>query len=93
MRRLNTGEVELARSERRELGSRLVNDHDETQTAQEELYVVLDGTAVFTAGDEEIRVDGGENRVTTWSPGATLVTPSPTASTTPAPSCPSTVGA
>ena len=28
----------------------------------------------------------------TWSPGETLVTPSPTSSTTPAPSCPSTVG-
>ena len=35
----------------------------------------------------------GENSVTTWSPGATLVTPSPTSSTTPEPSCPSTVGA
>ena len=34
----------------------------------------------------------GENSVTTWSPGATLVTPSPTASTTPAPSWPSTHG-
>src|SRR5579884_3756890 len=29
---------------------------------------------------------------TTWSPSATLVTPAPTASTTPAPSCPSTTG-
>jgi hypothetical protein len=28
----------------------------------------------------------GENRVTTWSPTATELTPSPTASTTPAPS-------
>ena len=28
----------------------------------------------------------------TWSPGATWVTPAPTASTTPAPSCPSTTG-
>ena len=35
----------------------------------------------------------GENRVTTRSPGATLVTPSPTFSTKPAPSWPSTVGA
>src|SRR5436305_4527004 len=35
----------------------------------------------------------GENSVTTWSPGATSVTSSPTASTTPAPSCPSTAGA
>src|SRR5581483_4249241 len=35
----------------------------------------------------------GENRVTTWSPGRTEVTPSPTRSTIPAPSCPSTVGA
>ena len=34
----------------------------------------------------------GENSETTWSPGASEVTPSPTASTTPAPSCPSTVG-
>ena len=34
----------------------------------------------------------GENSVTTWSPGSTSVTPSPTASTTPAPSWPSTVG-
>src|ERR1700729_1977419 len=35
----------------------------------------------------------GENSVTTRSPGATLVTPSPTRSTNPAPSWPSTVGA
>ena len=35
----------------------------------------------------------GEKSVTTWSPGASSVTPSPTRSTTPAPSCPSTVGA
>jgi hypothetical protein len=35
----------------------------------------------------------GEKSVTTWSPGATEVTPSPTASTTPAPSWPSTHGA
>ena len=34
----------------------------------------------------------GEKSVTTWSPGSTEVTPSPTRSTTPAPSCPSTVG-
>ena len=27
-----------------------------------------------------------------WSPGATRVTPGPTSSTTPAPSCPSTIG-
>src|SRR5579862_648251 len=35
----------------------------------------------------------GEKSVTTWSPTSTDVTPSPTASTTPAPSCPSTAGA
>ena len=35
----------------------------------------------------------GANRVTTWSPGRTILTPSPTASTTPAPSWPSTHGA
>src|SRR5947209_509735 len=35
----------------------------------------------------------GENSVTTWSPGASEVTPEPTASITPPPSCPSTVGA
>ena len=35
----------------------------------------------------------GENRVTTWSPGDTRLTPSPIRSTTPAPSWPSTVGA
>jgi hypothetical protein len=35
----------------------------------------------------------GENSVTTWSPTASEVTPSPMASTTPAPSWPSTVGA
>src|SRR5213596_511388 len=35
----------------------------------------------------------GENSVTTWSPADTDSTPSPTRSTTPAPSCPSTVGA
>src|SRR5437870_6380343 len=35
----------------------------------------------------------GENSVTTWSPCASESTPSPTRSTTPAPSCPSTVGA
>ena len=34
----------------------------------------------------------GANNVTTWSPGATMLTPSPTLSTTPAPSCPSTHG-
>ncbi len=34
----------------------------------------------------------GEKSVTTWSPGWSDVTPSPTRSTTPAPSCPSTVG-
>ena len=32
------------------------------------------------------------NDNTTWSPGCTRVTPSPTASTTPAPSCPVTIG-
>ena len=35
----------------------------------------------------------GENSVTTWSPTERDSTPSPMASTTPAPSCPSTVGA
>ncbi len=35
----------------------------------------------------------GEKSVTTWSPGLTRVTPCPTASTTPPPSCPSTAGA
>ena len=35
----------------------------------------------------------GEKSVTTWSPGATNATPSPTRSTTPAPSWPSTAGA
>ena len=34
----------------------------------------------------------GEKSVTTWSPGSTSVTPSPTRSTTPAPSWPSTHG-
>ena len=34
----------------------------------------------------------GMNEQTTWSPTATLVTPAPTASTTPAPSCPPTTG-
>ena len=34
----------------------------------------------------------GANSVTTWSPSATSVTPSPTRSTTPAPSWPSTHG-
>ena len=35
----------------------------------------------------------GANSVTTWSPGTSDVTPGPTRSTTPAPSCPSTHGA
>ena len=35
---------------------------------------------------------GGEKAMITWSPGATWVTPSPTAVTTPAPSWPSTAG-
>ena len=35
----------------------------------------------------------GAKSVMTWSPGATSVTPGPTRSTTPAPSCPSTHGA
>ena len=35
----------------------------------------------------------GENSVTTWSPSASESTPSPSRSTTPAPSWPSTVGA
>ena len=35
----------------------------------------------------------GENSVTTWSPSLSEVTPSPSRSTTPAPSWPSTVGA
>ena len=35
----------------------------------------------------------GENSVTTWSPTASELTPSPIFSTTPAPSWPSTVGA
>ena len=35
----------------------------------------------------------GENSVTTWSPSRSSETPSPQRSTTPAPSCPSTVGA
>ena len=34
----------------------------------------------------------GMNEQTTWSPGATRVTPGPTSSTMPAPSCPSTMG-
>ena len=34
----------------------------------------------------------GRHMSTTWSPGATRVTPGPTASTTPAPSWPSTIG-
>ena len=33
-----------------------------------------------------------ERQATTWSPGLTVVTSAPTASTTPAPSCPSTIG-
>src|SRR5439155_25046056 len=35
---------------------------------------------------------GGIQLMITWSPGATLVTPSPTATTSPAPSWPSTAG-
>src|SRR3954454_18923144 len=34
----------------------------------------------------------GRKLVTTWSPGATAVTPAPTAWTTPEPSCPPTIG-
>jgi hypothetical protein len=34
----------------------------------------------------------GMKEQTMWSPGATRVTPGPTSSTTPAPSCPSTIG-
>src|SRR5699024_5081471 len=40
---------------------------------------------------EEHLPQAGLNDPTTWSPGATCVTPSPAASTTPAPSCPPTI--
>jgi hypothetical protein len=32
----------------------LVSEHDETQSGQEELYVVMAGTARFTLADEDI---------------------------------------
>src|SRR3954466_16300201 len=35
---------------------------------------------------------GGTQQMITWSPTATLVTPSPTSTTSPAPSCPGTSG-
>src|SRR5699024_6497201 len=41
---------------------------------------------------EEHLPQAGVNDPTTWSPGATCVTPSPTAATTPAPSCPPPLG-
>src|SRR5713226_1317112 len=34
----------------------------------------------------------GRNEQTTWSPGSNLLTPAPVSSTTPAPSCPPTIG-
>jgi len=37
----------------------IINDHDETGSGQEELYVVLDGTATFEVDGEEIDAPAG----------------------------------
>jgi len=38
----------------------LVEEHDERESGQQELYVLLEGSAVFELDGEEVRVDGGD---------------------------------
>lgn len=37
----------------------LVEEHDERESGQQELYLILEGRAVFDLDGEQIRVDGG----------------------------------
>ena len=48
--------VFVARSD----GQVLVSEHDEAGSGQQELYLVLEGAAVFFLDDEEMRVERGE---------------------------------
>lgn len=38
----------------------LVEEHDETASGQQELYLLLDGSAVFDLDGEEVRLDRGQ---------------------------------
>jgi uncharacterized cupin superfamily protein len=40
-------------------GQSLVEEHDERESGQQELYIVLDGTAVFELDGEEARLERG----------------------------------
>ena len=37
----------------------LVEGHDESESGQQELYIVLSGTAVFALDGEQVRIDAG----------------------------------
>ena len=62
-------------------GDPVIEDHDETRTRHEELYVVLTGRATFTVGGEDIdappgtlvRVEPDERRVATATAPGTVV--------------------
>ena len=43
----------------REAGDRIINEHDESDTGQEELYLVLQGRAVFEVDDERVDAPAG----------------------------------
>jgi hypothetical protein len=44
----------------RRAGQLLVEEHDERESGQQELYLVLAGSAVFELDDEETRVERGD---------------------------------
>jgi tetratricopeptide (TPR) repeat protein len=41
-------------------GERVINEHDETDTGEEELYVVVSGHALFTIDDDEVDAPAGK---------------------------------
>ena len=41
------------------LDQMLVDEHDERESAQQELYAVLEGTALFRLDQEQVRLDSG----------------------------------
>jgi hypothetical protein len=38
----------------------LVEEHDERESGQQELYVLLEGSVVFEVGDEDVRLERGD---------------------------------
>jgi mannose-6-phosphate isomerase-like protein (cupin superfamily) len=64
-----------------EPGDPVIEDHDETRTRHEELYIVLTGRAAFTVGGEDfdapagtlVRVEPDERRVATAAEPGTVV--------------------